>query len=155
MSGRARARSRATARPGSSSISGRTSTRTRSRPASGAPRQAIAATVLRRAGLSPVARRCCGRLGPLPARSRRARRLLKAAAAAPSRARAAARAISTAGGLGLAELDAASCSAGGPGLFAAGEMLDWDAPTGGYLLQACFASGTVAGRGALAHLSQG
>ena len=36
-----------------------------------------------------------------------------------------------------------------PGVFAAGEMLDWEAPTGGYLLQASFATGAAAGRGAL------
>jgi predicted flavoprotein YhiN len=36
-----------------------------------------------------------------------------------------------------------------PGVFAAGEMLDWEAPTGGYLLQACFATGAAAGHGAL------
>jgi len=36
-----------------------------------------------------------------------------------------------------------------PGLFAAGEMLDWEAPTGGYLLQAAFATGAAAGKGAL------
>ena len=35
-----------------------------------------------------------------------------------------------------------------PGVFCAGEMLDWEAPTGGYLLQACFASGRAAGQGA-------
>ena len=37
-----------------------------------------------------------------------------------------------------------------PGVFAAGEMLDWEAPTGGYLLQACFSSGVAAARGMLA-----
>jgi succinate dehydrogenase/fumarate reductase flavoprotein subunit len=37
-----------------------------------------------------------------------------------------------------------------PGVFVAGEMLDWEAPTGGYLLQACFATGEFAARGALA-----
>jgi len=36
-----------------------------------------------------------------------------------------------------------------PGVFVAGEMLDWEAPTGGYLLQAVFATGAAAGRGAL------
>jgi predicted flavoprotein YhiN len=36
-----------------------------------------------------------------------------------------------------------------PGVFCAGEMLDWEAPTGGYLLTACFASGRTAGRGVL------
>ena len=40
-----------------------------------------------------------------------------------------------------------------PGVFIAGEMLDWEAPTGGYLLTACFASGQVAGQGALAWLA--
>ena len=39
-----------------------------------------------------------------------------------------------------------------PGLFVAGEMLDWDAPTGGYLLTACLASGRAAGQGAAAWL---
>ncbi|HRJ76407.1 MAG TPA: NAD(P)/FAD-dependent oxidoreductase, partial [Anaerolineales bacterium] len=36
-----------------------------------------------------------------------------------------------------------------PGVFCAGEMLDWEAPTGGYLLSACFASGIVAGNGVM------
>ena len=40
-----------------------------------------------------------------------------------------------------------------PGVFCAGEMLDWEAPTGGYLLTACFASGRVAGLGALTFLA--
>ena len=42
-----------------------------------------------------------------------------------------------------------------PGTFVAGEMLDWEAPTGGYLLQACFATGVAAGQGALDWLSDG
>ena len=41
-----------------------------------------------------------------------------------------------------------------PGVFVAGEMLDWEAPTGGYLLQGCFATGAAAARGALAFLSE-
>ena len=41
-----------------------------------------------------------------------------------------------------------------PGVFVAGEMLDWEAPTGGYLLQACFATGALAARGALAWLAR-
>ena len=60
-----------------------------------------------------------------------------------------ARAISTAGGIALDELDADFMIRHLPGVFAAGEMLDWEAPTGGYLLQACFATGAAAGRGAL------
>ena len=55
------------------------------------------------------------------------------------------RAISTAGGICRDELDAGLMLRRLPGIFAAGEMLDWEAPTGGYLLQACFATGHVAG----------
>jgi len=60
-----------------------------------------------------------------------------------------ARAISTAGGISFDELDSDFMIRRVPGLFAAGEMLDWEAPTGGYLLQASFATGAAAGRGAL------
>lgn len=59
-----------------------------------------------------------------------------------------AEAISTDGGVALPQLDAALMLPGQPGLFIAGEMLDWDAPTGGYLLTAALASGWVAGQGA-------
>src|SRR6185437_2917898 len=60
-----------------------------------------------------------------------------------------ARAISTAGGIAFDELDGNFMIRRLPGTFAAGEMLDWEAPTGGYLLQACFATGAAAGRGVL------
>ena len=60
-----------------------------------------------------------------------------------------ARAISTAGGIAFDELDENYMLRKLPGVFAAGEMLDWEAPTGGYLLQASFATGVAAGRGAL------
>ncbi len=56
--------------------------------------------------------------------------------------------ISTAGGVRLEALDDALMLRALPGTFCAGEMLDWEAPTGGYLLTACFASGVLAGRGA-------
>lgn len=59
------------------------------------------------------------------------------------------RAISTAGGIRFAELDDHLMLRRRPGVFVAGEMLDWEAPTGGYLLQACFATGAAAARGAL------
>jgi uncharacterized flavoprotein (TIGR03862 family) len=64
-----------------------------------------------------------------------------------------ARAISTAGGIAFSEIDADFMLRRLPGVFAAGEMLDWEAPTGGYLLQASFATGAAAGRGALKWLS--
>ncbi len=62
------------------------------------------------------------------------------------------RAISTAGGIALSELDGAFMIRRLPGVFAAGEMLDWEAPTGGYLLTGAFASGAAAAAGALAWL---
>ncbi|SAL80778.1 ribulose-1,5-biphosphate synthetase [Caballeronia peredens] len=62
-------------------------------------------------------------------------------------------AISSAGGVAFESLDARSMLSALPGVFCAGEMLDWEAPTGGYLLTACFASGLVAGEGALAWLA--
>ncbi len=58
-------------------------------------------------------------------------------------------AISSAGGLRREEVDADLMLSRRPGIFCAGEMLDWEAPTGGYLLTACLASGAVAGRGLL------
>ncbi|MGY3603797.1 MULTISPECIES: NAD(P)/FAD-dependent oxidoreductase [unclassified Bradyrhizobium] len=60
-----------------------------------------------------------------------------------------ARAISTAGGIAFDELDDNFMLRRLPGIFVAGEMLDWEAPTGGYLLQASFATGAAAGKGAL------
>jgi uncharacterized flavoprotein (TIGR03862 family) len=65
-----------------------------------------------------------------------------------------ARAISTAGGIALDELGADYMIAKLPGVFAAGEMLDWEAPTGGYLLQASFATGAAAGRGVVKFLER-
>ena len=63
------------------------------------------------------------------------------------------RAISTAGGLRLAALDERLMLNNRPGVFAAGEMLDWEAPTGGYLLTACLATGAAAGRGVVEWLA--
>ncbi|HKP04265.1 MAG TPA: TIGR03862 family flavoprotein [Chthoniobacterales bacterium] len=59
-----------------------------------------------------------------------------------------AEAISSAGGVAWCELDEALMLRKLPGVFVAGEMIDWEAPTGGYLLQGCFATATRAGRGA-------
>ncbi len=62
------------------------------------------------------------------------------------------RAISTAGGVKFSEIDDAFMLRRLPGVFVAGEMLEWSAPTGGYLLQASFSTGVAAARGALAWL---
>ena len=61
-------------------------------------------------------------------------------------------AISSAGGVAFEALDEGLMVSAMPSVFCAGEMLDWEAPTGGYLLTACFASGRTAGLGALAYL---
>jgi uncharacterized flavoprotein (TIGR03862 family) len=63
-------------------------------------------------------------------------------------------AISSAGGVLFEELDEHLMIRSMPGIFCAGEMLDWEAPTGGYLLTACFATGRAAGLGALAWLDR-
>lgn len=59
------------------------------------------------------------------------------------------RAISAAGGIRWSEVDQDLMLKALPGVFVAGEMLDWEAPTGGYLLQACFATGVAAANGVL------
>lgn len=60
------------------------------------------------------------------------------------------RAISSAGGVAWRELDEHLMLGRAPGVFVAGEMIDWEAPTGGYLLQACFSTGRAAAMGAAA-----
>ena len=101
------------------------------------------------AGLSPVAiavlRDAAG--GPLPAETDDLARLIKAAPLRLTGTAPIARAISTAGGIRAEEIDAGFMLKRLPGVFVAGEMLDWEAPTGGYLLQACFATGVAAAEG--------
>ena len=63
------------------------------------------------------------------------------------------RAISSAGGVAWPEVDAHLMLKALPGVFVAGEMLDWEAPTGGYLLQACFATGVAAAKAVSARLA--
>jgi uncharacterized flavoprotein (TIGR03862 family) len=64
------------------------------------------------------------------------------------------RAISTAGGVAFDAIDGHFMLRCRPGVFVAGEMLDWEAPTGGYLLQASFSTGAAAARGALDWLAR-
>ena len=105
------------------------------------------ATLLRRTGFAPVAGALAREAGPLPADPPELADRLKRLPLRVIGTDDAARAISSAGGLALSGLDGPGL-AGRPGVFAAGEMLDWDAPTGGYLLQACFATGHAAGEAA-------
>jgi uncharacterized flavoprotein (TIGR03862 family) len=72
-----------------------------------------------------------------------------------TRPRPIAEAISSAGGVRFEGLDENLMLRSAPGFFCAGEMIDWEAPTGGYLLTACFASGRIAGQGACAWLNRG
>ena len=84
-------------------------------------------------------------------------RLAKALKGLPltlARARPIDEAISTAGGVRFEAMNEQLMLKALPGVFCAGEMLDWEAPTGGYLLTGCFASGRAAGLGALAWLQQ-
>lgn len=79
-------------------------------------------------------------------------RAIKAAPIRLSGVRPIARAISTAGGVAFSEVDDHLMLRARPGVYLAGEMLDWEAPTGGYLLQACFATGVAAANGVLRRL---
>lgn len=112
---------------------------------------------LRRAGFAPVEigllREAAGR--ELPVGAEALAGLVKALPLRLGAMRGLERAISSAGGVRLEALDAALMLSRRPGVFLAGEMLDWEAPTGGYLLQAAFASGVVAARGALRWLGVG
>lgn len=121
----------------------------------GAPRRGQStSTFLRKAaGLSPLGIALL-REGDatLPAEAGALARLIKSAPIVLTGIQPIARAISTAGGVPFEELDDGLMLRRLPGIFVAGEMLDWEAPTGGYLLQACFATGVAAAKGVLRHL---
>ncbi|MGB0498887.1 MAG: TIGR03862 family flavoprotein [Rubricella sp.] len=105
-------------------------------------------------GLSGVRAALLREAGPLPDDAAALARRIKAAPihlAAPAPLD---EAISTAGGLPWDALDDSMMVRALPGVFAAGEMLDWDAPTGGYLITACLATGRAAGRGAVEWISR-
>ncbi|WP_371170058.1 TIGR03862 family flavoprotein [Aliiroseovarius sp. 2305UL8-7] len=85
---------------------------------------------------------------PLPSGPNELARLVKALPVHHSGPRPLDEAISTAGGLPFRDLDDGLMIKSLPGIFACGEMLDWEAPTGGYLLTTCFATGRHAGRAA-------
>jgi uncharacterized flavoprotein (TIGR03862 family) len=113
------------------------------------------ANALRQAGLSPLAAGILRETTPaLPTEPGALAALIKAAPLRVTGQAGLARAISTAGGIAAGALDDRLMLKALPGTFACGEMLDWEAPTGGYLLQACFATGSLAAEGALAWLEQ-
>jgi uncharacterized flavoprotein (TIGR03862 family) len=102
------------------------------------------------AGLSPVGAGLLREIpGELPAGADKLARRIKAVRLTLTGAQGLTRAISSAGGVGLDQVDGRLMLTVAPGVFVAGEMLDWEAPTGGYLLQASMASGVVAAEGVL------
>ena len=117
--------------------------------------QSISNVLRKGAGLSPAAASLLRESGPLPVSAQDIAARIKDVSVRIIGMAPIARAISTAGGIALDEVDENFMLKRLPGVFAAGEMLDWEAPTGGYLLQACFATGAAAGRGALKYLGAG
>ena len=112
-------------------------------------KQSVSNFLRKSAGLSPAGiallREAHG--GPLPAEPERLARLIKSLPLAVQGLAGLERAISSAGGVRFAAIDAQFMLNAKPGVFVAGEMLDWEAPTGGYLLQATFATGVAAAKG--------
>ncbi|HEV7326377.1 MAG TPA: TIGR03862 family flavoprotein [Bosea sp. (in: a-proteobacteria)] len=113
------------------------------------PGETLSNHLRKAAGLSPLAAAVLRETasGPLPAEPEALARLIKAAPLRLTGMASLARAISTAGGVRAEEVDQDFMLKRLPGSFIAGEMLDWEAPTGGYLLQACFATGVAAAEG--------
>lgn len=108
---------------------------------------------LRKAGLPPAAASLLreDERGPaLPAEALRLAHRIKQASIRLTGVAPIARAISTAGGIGWGSVNANYSLKAAPRVFVAGEMLDWEAPTGGYLLQACFATGRAAAAAVIA-----
>ena len=106
-----------------------------------------AANALRRAGLDRAASALVREVGDGPLVARVKALPLRLTGTAPME-----RAISSAGGVRFVALDPTLMLHARPGVFVAGEMLDWDAPTGGYLLQAAFATGRLAASGVIHRL---
>ncbi|MGX7705826.1 NAD(P)/FAD-dependent oxidoreductase [Methylobacterium sp. Gmos1] len=129
---------------------------TLARRISGARPKESRATILRKAAsLSPPAAGLLREAGrDLPTEADALAALIKAVPLRLTGLRPIERAISSAGGVAFADLDARFMLRDRPGTFLAGEMLDWEAPTGGYLLQASFASGRAAAKGVIAWLEE-
>ena len=116
--------------------------------------QSLSTFLRKAANLPPVAIGLLREAGPIPegpeALAARIKALpLRISGIAPIK-----RAISSAGGVEWADVDENFMLRALPGVFVAGEMIDWEAPTGGYLLQGAFATGAAAGRGAAEWLGQ-
>ncbi|RVT82153.1 TIGR03862 family flavoprotein [Rhodobacteraceae bacterium CCMM004] len=126
------------------------------RLAAGPPKATTAALLRRMLRLDPTRAALAQEFGrPLPRAPMALAARLKALPVPHRGLRPLDEAISTAGGVAWPALDDDLMLRARPGIYAAGEMLDWDAPTGGYLLTACLATGLWAGRAAARRLSHG
>lgn len=110
-------------------------------------KQSLSNRLRKGAGLAPAAIAIARAAGPLPRDDGELARVLKAVPLRVDGFDGLDRAISTAGGVAFDGIDENFMLRAVPGVFAAGEMLDWSAPTGGYLLQGCFATGHAAAAG--------
>ena len=120
------------------------------------PKDSLATSLRRTIGLSPVAVSLLREVARnrVPVDSTELAELAKAVPLVVEAIMPIERAISTAGGIVFAELDEAFMLRRLPGTFVAGEMIDWEAPTGGYLLQASFSTAVAAAQGAVAWLAR-
>lgn len=120
------------------------------------PKESRSGWLRRAVGLDPVATALLWEAtgGALPDDAEATAALLKAAPVTVTATMPIDKAISSAGGILWSQVDDALMLRALPGTFVAGEMLDWEAPTGGYLLQATFSTGVAAAHGALAWLGR-
>lgn len=119
---------------------------------SAARKGASLAKRLTQAGLMPAMQAVLREAGPLPAEADALATRIKNLQLRVRGMAGLERAISSAGGIALDAIDAHFMLKARPGIFVAGEMLDWEAPTGGYLLQGCFATAALAADGIIAFL---
>ncbi|MGD0641067.1 MAG: TIGR03862 family flavoprotein [Roseiarcus sp.] len=118
------------------------------------PGQSLSTFLRKAAGLAPVAIALLREAGEIPSDAAPLAARIKALPLTLLAPAPIARAISSAGGVEWREIDERFMLKRLPGVFVAGEMIDWEAPTGGYLLQASFATGAAAGRGAAAWIER-
>ena len=121
---------------------------------SAARKGASLAKRLTQAGLTPAMQAVLREAGPLPAEADALAARIKNVQLRVCGMAGLERAISSAGGIALDAIDAHFMLKARPGIFVAGEMLDWEAPTGGYLLQGCFATAALAADGIIAFLKR-
>jgi predicted flavoprotein YhiN len=112
--------------------------------------QSLANTLRKSLHLSPLETHLLREAGEVPAGGEALAARIKSVPVTLTGVQGLARAISSVGGIALSEVDGSLRLRALPGVFVAGEMLDWEAPTGGYLLQAAFATGAWAAKAILA-----